>query len=105
MVLLGTFNKWGASELTTEKLSELELNRPYQINLIHSTTISFGERIIVSQSEVEGSVYLPERFKALSVEDLESLLKIPNLNMVYKEKMLLPNGRTAHELESMSLKK
>lgn len=103
MDLLQTFNKLGACDFTTEKLSELDLHKPYRVNLIQSTTTTFGRRIIISLSEVEGIIYLPERFKALSDEDLESLLKIPNLHMIYKGKKSIQNGRTAHELEFVSL--
>lgn len=103
MDLLQTTNKLGACDFTTEKLSELEQNRPYRLLNINSTTTVFGRRIIASLEEVGGIVYLPERFKALSEEDLEELMKIPNLHMVYKGKKLLQNGRTAHEVEFLSL--
>lgn len=103
MDLLQTCNKLGACDFSTEKLSELEQNRPYQVIQISSTTTTFGRRIIVSLAQVTGIVYLPERFKALTDKDLEELMKIPNLHMVYKGKKALQNGRTAHDLEFISL--
>lgn len=103
MDLLQTTNKLGACDFTTEKISELEQNRPYRLLHINSTGTIYGRRIIVSLEEVDGIVYLPERFKALSEEDLEELMKIPNLHMIYKGKKILQNGRTAHEIEFVSL--
>lgn len=101
--VLQNINKLGACDFSVEKLSQLEPYQPYKVVSIKAVNTCFGRRVVVSLENIEGHVYLPERFKALTEEEIESLRSIPKLNLVYKGKKILANGRSANDVEFITL--
>lgn len=82
--LLSALNELGASEFPTEKLSDLEIHKPYTIQAIKGVNACFGRRIVVELEDIEGVIYLPERLKGVSYDEVEMLTSTQNLCMVYK---------------------
>lgn len=101
--ILTAVNKLGSCDFSTEKLSELEVQKPYKVLTIKALNTCYGRRIVIQLKEVEGFIYLPERFKAMSDQEVEVLSGTLNLHLVYKGKKTLPNGRTANDLEFLTL--
>lgn len=101
--VLSTVNKLGACEFSTEKLSDLEIHKPYKIQAIKVVNTCFGRRIVVELEGIEGVIYLPERFKGMSEDEVEVLTSTQNICLIYKGKKTLPNGRMANEIEFIVL--
>lgn len=101
--VLASINQIGACDFTTEKLSSLEENKKYRVLNIRALDTCFGRRIVVKLESIDGHVYLPERFKALADEEVELLSTTENLNLIYKGKKTLHNGRQANEVEFIIL--
>lgn len=97
--VLAAINQLGACDFSTEKLSELEPHKKYKVLNIRAVGTCYGRRIVVKLEEVEGFVYLPERFKALTEEEVAILASTENLQLIYKGKKTLANGRTANDIE------
>lgn len=100
---LAVTNKLGACDFSTEKLCDLEVHKPYKLLSIKALNTCFGRRVVVQLEGIQGSIYLPERFKALTDEELEVLRSTVNLHLVYKGKKTLSNGRSANEIEFIVL--
>lgn len=101
--LLQPFNKLGACDFQYEKLSSLRLNHPYKLLSIEAQNTQFGRRVTVLLEGIDGVIFLPERFKNLTDEEIQ-LFKIESrLHLLYKGKKQLLHGRTAHEVELIQL--
>lgn len=101
--ILAAVNKLGACDFSTERLGDLELHKPYKVLAIKTLTTCFGRRVVVQLEGLEGFIYLPERFKTLTDEEVEVLRLTSNLRIVYKGKKTLPNGRSANEIEFIAM--
>lgn len=97
------FNKLGACDTPLQKLTNLKIQQPYKLLGLQSVQTTYGRRITVSLEGVDGVVYLPERFKNISDAELEAIREEPNLHLVYKGKKILPNGRSANDIELVKL--
>lgn len=102
LYLLDNVNKLGACDFPTVKLSELEEHKLYKIESIKAIKTCFGRRIIIKVENIDGHIYLPERFNALTDQELVAL-ESEELQVIYKGKKTLPNQRVANVLEFVVL--
>lgn len=60
------------------KLSDLEINKQYQIHKIDLINTKYGRKLYVNLKEKNGNIFLPDRFNRLSDQDKSELMKFNN---------------------------
>ncbi|CAG9773441.1 unnamed protein product [Ceutorhynchus assimilis] len=98
-----TLNNVAAFNFATLKLCDLEQNKPYRVQQIQALQTVHGRRVIVDLPEIQKIVFLPERFKCLTNEEIDSLNKQKSIHLVYKGKKTLTSGKVANDLEFLEL--
>lgn len=68
-----------------KKITDLTVNKEYQINKITTIATRYGTKLVISLTEIFGYIFLPNRFNQLSDEEKTELMTFDDKSVfIYK---------------------